>query len=300
MISHKLFIAAALSLGLILLGCKGPDTATQDMVIDTPVDAIKTVHSLRRQFTCLPQEAAFVAAHRGVSKGQGYAENSLSSLKALMDHGIMVAEIDVAGLKDGTHILFHDGIWDEKSTGRGSVAASNWGAAQKILLEDTEGKASGDRPVKFSEVLAVAKNRLYLEVDFKSSAKYETVIQMIKDAGMGEQVVLIAYSEGQARKLARLAPDMMVSIGSDIKAYERVGVKRSNMAVWMGKGPYPKDQISNFRSKNIPVLAWPNRNRMKQTAGAASVLVTDYALKYDPIIGLSKKGREEYQACLVD
>lgn len=300
MATHKMFWLSVLSLGLVMSACRAPanNGPIQESISYPLPGKIQSTHSLRKQFNCLPREAAFVAAHRGVSKGQGYAENSLRSLEALIDKGIMVAEIDVAGLKDGTHILFHDGVWDEKSTGKGPVAASNWAKAQKVLLEDTEGKVSADRPVKLTDVLKVAKDRLYLEVDFKSSAKYDKVVSLIRDAGMAEQVILIAYSEGQARKLARLAPEMMISVGSDIYAYEAVGVKRSNMAVWMGKGPYPDKDISSFQSKNIPVLAWPQTSKMKQTADAASVLVSDYALKSKPIIGLSREGRAQYQGCL--
>lgn len=195
-------------------------------------------------------------------------------------------------------ILYHDGVWEEKSTGSGAVAASTWADAQTILLKDTEGKLTSDRPVSFSDTLALAKDQIYLEIDFKSSAKYEAVIDAIRKAGMSEQVILIAYNEKQGRKLARLAPDMLMSVGPDIKAFRSAGVKTANMAVWLGKGPYDQDEIDELSARNIPILAWPNDRYVRQTAGLASLIVSDYAFRHDPIVGLSSAGRATYEACL--
>jgi len=208
----------------------------------------------------------------------------------------------VAGLKDGTHILFHDGVWDEKSTGKGSVASSRWDIAQKFLLKETDGDFSADRPIRFSEALILAEDKLYLEVDFKSSAKYETVIRLIRKAEMADQVILIAYNIKQARRLAKLAPEMMLSVSAkakgDIEDHKSAGVKMENMAVWLGKGPYDKGFIAYLDENSIPVLAWPRERDRKKSWGPATVAVTDYALQKKPIEGLSRSDKNKYEACL--
>ncbi len=293
------------TLALSIAACKaGDSTSSERHAVNT--DSISTTGpasiSLRKQFACLPKEAAFTAAHRGTSKKSGLAENSAGSLKTLIEHGVLIAEVDVAGLKDGTLVLFHDGVWDEKSTGKGPVASSNWDQVQNFLLLDTEGDFSSDRPVKLSDALSLAKNTLYLEIDFKSSARYEDVIGAVRDAGMSDHVLLIAYNDGQAKKLASLAPEMMLSVGAksmeDIKHLEQAGVKRENMAVWMGRGPYDAAFIAALDEAGIEVLAWPNRDAEKSTTGPATLMVTDYALKTTPIRGLSAEGRKAYEACL--
>lgn len=296
--------ALGLALGLVV-SCKAPVSApsakigggavTSDLAASAPISL---------QFKCLPEEAAFVAAHRGVSKGEGFAENSGSSLSALIEKGILFAEVDIAGLKDGTHILYHDGVWEEKSTGNGAVPASRWADAEKILLKDTNGNLTADRPIKLKDALALSKDRLYLEIDFKSSAKYGAVINEIRDAGMADRVILIAYSKGQAAKLAKLAPEMAQSVTlkskADIAAHEAAGVSLKNMKAWLGRGPYDADFLSLLKKSNISVLAWPSRNEIKSTAGLAGLIVSDYAFKVDPIVGLSAKGRQAYEACLAD
>jgi len=257
---------------------------------------------LRKQLSCLPKEAAFVAAHRGVSKKENLAENSGTALKALIEHGVLIAEVDVAGLKDGTNILFHDGVWDEKSSGKGAVAASNWNDTQNYLLRDTDGDFSADRPIRLEDALSISKDLLYLEIDFKSSAKYGAVIKAIRKADMGDQVLLIAYSDGQARKLAKMAPEMMISVSakskSDIESLSRAGVKKSNMAVWMGSGPYESKFIAYLDNSKIPVLAWPKEGARKKALGPATVAVTDYALQKKSIEGLNRGLRAEYESCL--
>ncbi len=300
-----------LSAMLVVSGCKGPSSnveASNAQASNTkPVELSASAGlvadlPLRKHLQCLPKEAAIVAAHRGTSKKEDLPENARSSLTALINAGFMVAEIDVVGLKDGTHVLFHDGVWEEKTTGRGEVAATNWGDAESFLLKDTDGDFSADRLITFEDALSLAKDRLYLEVDFKSSAKYEVVIDAIRRADMADQVILISYSKGQARKLARLAPEMMLSVGADsiaeITLLENEGVKLKNMAVWMGDGPYEPSFITYLDNANVPVLAWPREGQRQAALSPATIAVTDYALQKEPIEGLTRSGRAAYEACL--
>ncbi len=265
-------------------------------------DNLLAKYPLRKQFGCLPEEAAFVAAHRGVSKGEGFAENSGGSLAELINRNILFAELDIAGLKDGTHILYHDGVWEEKSTGIGPIAASTWADAEAVLLQDTDGNLTSERPVKLADVLAMAKDKIYLEIDFKSSAKYEVVIDAIRAAGMADRVILIAYNEAQARRMAQLAPEMLLSVTlnseADISKLEAVGVSRSNMNAWLGRGPYNDAFAGKLKELGIPVLAWPARDAVQSTAGPAALIVSDFAFGLEPIVGLSDEALMAYQACL--
>ena len=279
-------------MGTVLLSCGSKETKT---ILDPSDenDLSLASYPLRQHFKCLPETAALLAAHRGTSRGQGLAENAALGLKSLINNGTLIAEIDVAKTKDGTHLLFHDGVWDDDSTGNGAIASTTWNKAQSFLLKDTRGKLTSETPIRLKDYLQIAKDNIYLEIDFKSSADYRSVIQMIRKAGMSEKVILISYSEGQARKLAKLAPDMYISVSinhsGDIKRYTSNGVKLKNIAAWTGRNGPNKSLSQKIKQQSVPALSYPSQDNMRQTIKYSDIIVTDHALKYGPIIGKYNK-----------
>jgi len=246
-------------------------TSTSDIseAAESPINT--QLPPLSKQFACLPKDAAIIAAHRGTAYNKGMSENSLRSLKALIDKGYLMAEVDIAGLKDGTHTLFHDGVWEEDSTGKGPLS-------------------------KLSDYLKTAKDKIYLEIDFKSSAKYDHVINMIREHDMTNQVILISYNERQSRKLAELAPDMMLSVS--VNETEGHIYKPGQIAAWLGDDIDQENIVSRLNKANIPVLGRVGKDSSSLKSKAADVLVTDYAFSHDPVSGLTETTKIEYEACL--
>ncbi|MBC6403035.1 MAG: glycerophosphodiester phosphodiesterase family protein [Hyphomonadaceae bacterium] len=299
---RAIFVGFAFCLGACERGIhtEGGDGAARS--IEFPASEFPATYPIGKQFACLPDEAAMIAAHRAVSRGEGLAENSKTSLEALINRGILVAEVDIAGLKDGTHILYHDGVWEQDSTGQGAVAATTWEQAEKFLLRDTDGALTADRPYRLADALALARDRIYLEIDFKSSAGYETVIDAVRAADMADRVILISHTDAQARRLAQLAPEMMLSVSvesmADVAALEAEGVSRTRISAWLWRGPYDDGFVAGLDAAGIPVLAWPDRDAVNETAGLARLIVTDYAFEYAPIVGLNEAGLKTYRDCL--
>ena len=287
----KFTTTICLVLSLALSACDNSKT------LKVTEGSTKALPSLADYISCLPQETALLAAHRGTAKRTKYPENSMSALKALISKGYLVTEVDVAGLKDGTHILFHDGVWDEKSTGKGPIASSTWVDAEKILLEDTKGKVSSDRPVKLEDYLLAAKGKIYVEVDFKSSSKYETAIKLIRKHNMANQVILISYSEGQSKKLARLAPDMMLSVSAN-EALGQTRYKPDQIAAWIGYDVDNRRLVDSLRGKDVPVLGRIRKDWNSQEADAGDILVTDNIFDKRPIAGLTKNNKAKLEDCL--
>jgi len=94
------------------------DSKSNDLLAQTNTLALTSL-PLKQHFKCLPDSAALLAAHRGTAKNHGLAENGPAGLDALIKKGIMIAEIDIAKTKDGVHFLFHDGVWEDETTGKG-------------------------------------------------------------------------------------------------------------------------------------------------------------------------------------
>lgn len=253
--------------------------------------------SLQKQFDCLPQETAIISAHRGTARGTDKAENSIAALEMLIKKGYLMAEIDVAKLKDGTHILYHDGIWEDGSTGKGVLAATTWESAKTFLLKDTQGRLTSQTIPKLKDYLLAAKDRIYLEIDFKSSANYQYVINAITDQNMSDHVILIAYSQKQAHTLSKLAPQMMISVSTN-RSNDVLTLRNQKVAAWVGGAINDQKLISKLGQHNIPILGKIGYDWSAQKANAAHVLVTDYAFEHRPITGLTAKLKKNYADCI--
>jgi len=117
---------------------------------------------------------------------------------------------------------------------------------------------------------------------------------------MGDQVILISYSLSQARKLARLAPDMLVSVTvnneGDLRGALSAGLKTKNIAAWTGrKGPHNALE-KQLKNKDIAILSYPSKNEARALINKSNIIVTDYALDQKPIIGRYDKAA--YKSCL--
>lgn len=286
---------AGLLLSSALTACKGVSPESVQPEILTSQSA--KLPPIRKAISCLPNDAAMIAAHRATDKRwNDVAENSLTSLKKIIDHGTLMAEMDVAGLKDDTLISFHDGVWDEISTGKGPIAATTKADLDNILLISRAGELTADRPPLFDDMLNTAKGKLYLEIDFKSSADPADVIAAIRDADMADQVLLIAYNPDQAALFERLAPEMLRS--------NPVEATQAGHAVWLGYGVANSGGAEAQRLKKggnyiIGRIGDPNRQPpLERLIDAADILVSDNAQRREAIIGLSAEGREAYEACL--
>lgn len=293
----KTLLSAAISvllLGTGLTACKAPATSA-NAPTETAASSEKLA-PIRKALACLPAEAAMIAAHRATDKRwTDQAENALSGLKALIEHGTLMAEMDVAGLKDDTLISFHDGVWDEMSTGKGPISVSTKADLEKILLKSRSGDLTAERPPLFDDMLQTAKGKMYLEIDFKSSADPEAVIDAIRAADMADQVLLIAYNTDQVALFERLAPDMLRS--------NPVSATKKNHAVWLGYDVANDDTAKRLKMNQnyiIGRIGDPNRQPpLSELKLAADILVADQAERYEGIIGLTAESRAAYEACLM-
>ncbi len=296
-----------------LSSCQAPTDTARDAKIDENSRNITPFLSVLQAFYCKPDNSVFVAAHRGTQKNSPYPENSLEGLKALYAKGIIFAEIDIARLKDDTLILYHDGVWERGSTGTGPVATTDWAKSQTYLLKDTRGTISAYRPSRLKEVLTWAKDKMYLEIDFKSSVSEAKVIDAIRSANMLNQTILISYNPKQAVRLHKLAPNAAISVSlrkpGDIKALEIRGLPINVMTAWTGKTPISKNLRATLRKHHIPILTPRFSHQEKQLhslkeskqyklyADSIDLLVTDYAFDAQQVFDFTLENTTSYEKC---
>ena len=256
---------------------EAPDTA--------PPPTLDPGPDVAAHLACLEPRAALTVAHRGTDQGSPHPENSLAALEALLAHGIRAVEIDVAQTRDGVAVLFHDGVWEKGSDGTGAVAATPWRRAQTLNLRAPNGRITGEGVARLEDYLAALRGRGLAEVDFKTSADYAQVIEIVERSGMERHVILIAYSVGAARRLRQLAPRMWISVPP-----EALGEVEPPALVWNG---------AEAQARNAPVVAaqfgQQDAALRRRLAGVADLLVTDTALRDPAVVGMDA---EAFGMCL--
>ena len=258
------------------------------------LDEAATLPPLRAVLDCLPPEAALVAAHRGTGQGVGAPENSVSGLEALIDAGVMIAEIDIARIKDGTLISFHDGVWEEKSSGTGPVVATSADDFARIRLRLEEGGTVGGEAVPtLDDMLRAAKDRIYLELDFKTSADIGRVVEAVRAAGMSDHVVLIASSAEEAKTLKSYGDEFVLSL--PFQSRKRGG--GAKQGVWVGNRWRDGPQADLAKRHYVIGSQWVRRpDEAKRARMRLDIIATDQPLRYEPIDGL--KNRAAFDACV--
>ncbi len=259
-----------------------------------PFSDLDALPPLRTTLACLPDEAALVAAHRATSDGYEEAENSLSSLERLIGHGIMMVEVDIASIADGTPILFHDGVWEEHASGTGPVVATAPADFARLRLKDAQGRVGGEAVPTLADLLQAAQGRIYLELDLKTSADVDRVVALVRERGMVDQVLLIASTDEEAERFHRdYGDEFLLSLPRSF----RPGPGAPRQALWIG------ESWENGAERRLPPrhyvigAQWQkNADALPRAARALDILVTRQAQRYPAVAGL-KKGAA-FRACL--
>jgi len=197
---------------------------------------------LNRFFECLEAEnTSLISAHRGGSY-KDYPENSLETAQYISSRLPAIHEIDVATTRDGVLFLMHDDTLDRTTNGEGLAKDQNWKDVRILRLKDEKGKLTNFNPPSLERFLKWSKDKSLVQIDFKRSTRFDDVINLVEKLGAQKNVIYIAYSMAQARKLHRLAPDAMISVSID-------SMSELNSAIGSG---IPADRLLGFTGTQDP------------------------------------------------
>jgi glycerophosphoryl diester phosphodiesterase len=245
---------------LALAACAGPQdqagaNARQGAAAGWRIDPAGDLNSF---FDCLEDsQIALIAAHRGGPQA-GYPENAIETFDKALSAVPALLEIDVAASSDGVLYLMHDDTLARTTTGDGGANARAWAEIRTLRLKDARGGITDFHPPSFADALAWAKGRTILEIDFKTTTRYEDVIAEIDRQQAEYRVVLIAYTLAQAQRLHRLAPDVMISLSlatqSDLNRAVAAGVPADRLLGFTGiEEPKPR-LFSILNNQDIEVV----------------------------------------------
>jgi len=222
----------------------------------------------------------YVSAHRGGSGIKGYPENSVETFEHLYQKGIQIFEIDVAETKDQQLILMHDNSLQRTSTGRQDVNQVDLKTIKEYFLVDDFGQQTSFSIPTFAEALNWGKQKpIYFMVDIKKGVDYKDIVSTIKQANMQNQVVLVTYTVGQAKKLHQLAPEMLLSVSMrnerELNEMLNSGIPTDKMVAFTGTRRNDKSFLDKIHAKNIVVIFGTLGNLDKSSAAKNGQLYRD-------------------------
>ena len=149
-----------------------------------------------------------VVAHRGSSFDA--PENTLASAKLSIEMNADGSECDVYRTTDGVLVLLHDGTLKRTAGVDKKVVECDYATLTKLEVGSwKDPKFAGEKIPTLKEYLAVfqgTNTRPVIEI--KMDGIEQAVIDAVKEAGMADRVILIAFSEHVIKKVRELAPEI--------------------------------------------------------------------------------------------
>lgn len=227
----RISAAAATLLLLSTTGCVGaPPMAS----------APSSGPALAAYFDCVRDGGVAISAHRAVS-ALDQPENSIAAIEATgraIPNAIL--ELDAVLTKDRQLVLMHDDTMDRTTTGRGRVAGLTLAQVKQARLKASNGALTRAAPPTLGEALdAAGRVGAIASIDLKPADGETTVdlaravIDQVRRSRAGNRVILITYNDSDARAVAAMAPEMMISAG--LSGVEDLsGLNPAQILAWTG------------------------------------------------------------------
>jgi glycerophosphoryl diester phosphodiesterase len=207
-------------------------------------------------------EDFLVIAHR--ANAMGAPENSIPALQNSIAIGADMAEIDVQLTADGTVVVLHDEDLMRVAGDPRQIAGISFEDLRELNLTSNRDFPNADlRVPALAEYLELSKDRITLMIELKyygfNPELAEKTIELIREYGMEDQVVLKSLYFRAVEQIMELAPELTAGYVSaaalgDISRLpiQFLSVNHTNITPQL---------IQRARSQNMAVYAWTVNNR---------------------------------------
>ena len=214
-----------------------------------------------------------VIAHRGGSKLR--PENTAAAFAHAVTLGVDAVECDVHLSRDGDVVVIHDPTLERTTDARGPVAALT---ADELSRVDASAKFGppADAPAervaggvpRLADLLARHALPFVIEIKGDQRATAERVVDVLREAGAIDRVIIGGFNLAVLETVRRLAPDVPTSAASVEaraavrRALVRIGPRRTGYRVFQvpyrlrGKRMFGRAFVSTARRAHVPVQAW--------------------------------------------
>lgn len=231
--------------------------------------AFKSVNELQKFLTYSQKSYPLVSAHRG-GPMEGFPENCTATFQNAIQYNPSIIETDIALSKDSVLVMMHDDKLDRTSTGKGLIGNYTYAELQAFNLKDTEGKVTPYKIETLDQVLQWGKDKVIYNLDIKKGVPMQKVIDAVRRNKAEAYSVIITYNANQAAEVARLAPDLMLSVSArgkeDVERMEALGVKADKMIAFVGTSEPKPEVYSYLHSRKITCIVGTMGNIDKSAA----------------------------------
>ena len=149
-----------------------------------------------------------VVGHRGFSAIA--PENTLASAIKAIESGADGSECDVQASKDGALVVMHDDEVDRTTNGTGKLTEMTLPQLKKLDAGSwKDAKYAGERIPTLAELLAKHKNTKCAPViEIKMEGISREVVDAIREAGMVDRAVVIAFSANVVKEVRAIEPKL--------------------------------------------------------------------------------------------
>lgn len=214
--------------------------------------------SLREYFVSAAPGKPIIMAHR-MSPAAGFAENSLVTLQYNMKHYPgAIQEIDVHITKDGKAVLSHDDSIGRTTTGKGMIKDLTLNELLKYNLKDIDGNVLPKEHIPLlSQALKIIRGKGTVMLDMKPGTDYRIMMNIVKDYGMLDDVVVICYTLDDARTMHKNYPSLMLAVGFNslrgIDNVEHSGLPFDHLVALVPKEVQTQDYYDRIRKMGVPI-----------------------------------------------
>ena len=142
--------------------------------------------------------------HRGASAYE--PENTLSSFRRAIELGVDAVELDVRKTKDNELVVIHNSDVNKTTDGSGSLNELTLEEIKKFVSE------KGEQIPTLEEVLDAVGKRVKILVELKETGIEEKVLDLIRQKGLIENVIIISFYEEALRKVRELNDEVATGL----------------------------------------------------------------------------------------
>ena len=211
-----------------------------------------------KKFPFLDSQNILAFAHRGDSEAA--PENTAAAFQSAVDLGFRYLETDVHCTRDGVLIAFHDDRLDRVTNQKGRIKKLNYADVACARVDNSE-------PIPLMEELLGDFPDIYFNIDPKSDAAVQPLIEIIKRTASEDRVCVGSFSDRRLRQIRSALPDVCTSMATYEAARAklnslgvRLGSLRANCAqvpvTWNGVSVVDRRFIQAMKAQGIPVHVW--------------------------------------------